>query len=268
MSSDELPIKGDIHWHSAIHWSGEWGGGTTKAARSALEQLYSQGECIIHHKDGARKYYDFAEKYIPKEILSADDPLQSEEEHLKWRVKRRIGAVGLMWNRKSDAFLGIWGLDNDKRNAAFSALTESGEITALEVEGTRGEMYILARDEALLEAAMSGEKLTPRCEIIAPLDVMLWDRKLISSIFAFEYSWEIYTPAEKRKYGCYTLPILCGDGFAGRLEASADTKAKTLYIRNIWYEKGAKITQAQKRAIEKRIERFAKFNGCESVIYL
>lgn len=36
VSSDELPIAGSIHWHSSIHWSGNWQGGT-KAARSVLE---------------------------------------------------------------------------------------------------------------------------------------------------------------------------------------------------------------------------------------
>ncbi len=265
--SDDLPIEGEIRWHSAIHWSGEWHG-KTKAARSALEQLYSQGECIIHHKEGSRKYYDFAEKHLPQEIISAKDPLTSEAEHMKWRVKRRIGALGLMWNRKSDAFLGIWGLENAERSAAFKALEDAGEIIPAEVEGIRGEMYLLRGDEALLERAISEEKLAPRCEFLAPLDPMLWDRKLISSIFGFDYSWEIYTPAEKRKFGYYTLPILIAESFIGRIESSADAKTKTLTVKNIWFEQNVKPTQALKKKIEKHIERFAKFNGCDKVSYL
>ena len=106
--SDELPIAGSIHWHSSIHWSGNWQGGT-KAARSVLEQLYSTGELVIHHKNGTRKYYDLAEKHIPAETLNAPDPIPDGFLHKKWRVLRRIGAVGLMWNRPSDACLyGIW----------------------------------------------------------------------------------------------------------------------------------------------------------------
>ena len=49
VSAEELPIAGKIHWHSSIHWSGNWSG-ESNAARSVLEQLYSTGELIIHHK--------------------------------------------------------------------------------------------------------------------------------------------------------------------------------------------------------------------------
>ena len=49
VNSDDLPIQGNIHWHSSIHWSGNWAG-ETNAARAVLEQLYSTGELVIHHK--------------------------------------------------------------------------------------------------------------------------------------------------------------------------------------------------------------------------
>ena len=58
--SDKLPIEGEIFWHSSMHWSGNWHK-KSAAARSVLEQLYTDGELIIHHKNGSRKYYDLAE---------------------------------------------------------------------------------------------------------------------------------------------------------------------------------------------------------------
>ena len=80
VSSDELPVEGDIHWHSAIHWSGNWNG-STNAARAVLEQLYSTGELVIHHKKGTRKYYDLARRYIAADLLDAPDPVEDEFEH-------------------------------------------------------------------------------------------------------------------------------------------------------------------------------------------
>jgi uncharacterized protein YcaQ len=62
----------------------------------------------------------------------------------------------------------------------------------------------------------------------APLDSLIWDRKLIKALFGFNYTWEIYTPAEKRKYGAYILPILWGERFIGRIEAVNDRKPKSL----------------------------------------
>ena len=30
-------------------------------------------------------------------------------------------------------------------------------------------------------------------ELIAPLDCLMWDRRLIEALFGFAYKWEIYT---------------------------------------------------------------------------
>ena len=61
-------------------------GEKANAARSVLEQMYSDGELVIHHKQGARKYYALAGDHVPAKILDAPDPLPDEFEHLKWRV--------------------------------------------------------------------------------------------------------------------------------------------------------------------------------------
>jgi uncharacterized protein YcaQ len=264
VSSDELPIAGSIHWHSSIHWSGNWQGGT-KAARSVLEQLYSTGELVIHHKNGTRKYYDLAEKHIPAETLNASDPIPDGFLHKKWRVLRRIGAVGLMWNRPSDAWLNIWDLDARDRNEAFRQLADEGRILEISVEGMKDILYCRSEDLPIIETVLQDGKFKPRCELIAPLDCMMWDRKLIRALFGFDYTWEIYTPSDKRKYGYYVLPLLYGESFAGRVEAVVEKRTCTLTVRNIWYEDNAKLTKKLADAVGKCLGRFAKFNGCGTV---
>ena len=261
VNSDTLPVEGQLYWHSMIHWSGQWHG-QTGAARAALEQMYSTGELVIHHKEGARKYYDLAEKYLPPELLNAPDPLPEEIDHLAWRVERRIGAVGLLWNRPSDAWLNLWGLNAARREECFRRLLAEGRIQELSVEGVRCPLYCRAGEEALLERAVSAEALRPRCELLAPLDCLLWDRKLIRELFGFDYTWEIYTPREKRKYGYYVLPLLYGESFIGRVEAVPDRAADALQVRHIWYEDGRKPGRALSAAVEKRLMKFAAFNGC------
>ena len=266
VSSEELPIEGDLYWHSAIHWSGNWHG-KSNAARSVLEQLYSNGELLIHHKKGSRKYYDLAERYISQELLQSPDPIPDEFEHQKWRVLRRIGAVGLLWNRPSDAWLNIWGLKAEQRSEAFRQLLEEGRILAVQAEGLKDTLYCRAEDEELLQEILREEKYTPRCELIAPLDCMMWDRKLIRALFGFDYSWEIYTPADKRKYGFYVLPLIYGEQFVGRVEAVNDTKTQSLLVKNIWYEDGIRQTKKLQAAVTGCLRRFAKFNECENVLY-
>ena len=261
VSSDSLPLEGTVFWHSSMHWSGHWHK-ESPAARSVLEQLYTDGVLLIHHKSGTRKFYDLAEKYLPADLLSAPDPCPDESARLDWRVLRRIGAVGLLWNRRSDAWLGI-SMAAEERDAAFARLEKAGRITPVRVEGLRFPLYVLNTDLPLLESVRSGQAdCKARLEFLAPLDPMLWDRKLIEALFGFQYSWEIYTPASKRKYGYYVLPVLYGDRLVGRIEPKADRKANSLTVQNIWFEPGVRQTKTLSGMIDKAVCRLARFNGC------
>lgn len=270
VSSDTLPIEGTVFWHSSMHWSGHWDK-ESPAARSVLEQLYTDGILLIHHKTGSRKYYDLAGRYLAPELLATPNPCPDESSWICWRVRRRIGAVGLLWNRRSDAWLGIE-MTAEQREAAFSRLEADGAVTAVRVEGLRFPLYMLSTDLPMMEAVISGQAdVKARLEFLAPLDPMLWDRKLIEALWNYRYSWEIYTPVSKRKYGYYVLPILFGDRLIGRIEPRADRKCGTLSVRNIWFEPGVRQTAKVSGLIERAVQRLAEFNGCdcpsESLLY-
>lgn len=267
VSSDTLPIQGKVFWHSSMHWSGNWHG-TSPAARSVLEQLYTDGVLLIHHKSGSRKFYDLADRYFSRDLLDGKNPCPDEMSFREWRIKRRVGAVGLLWNRRSDAFLGI-DMNTEQRDAAFEKLKAKGLIQKAAVEGIRFPVYFLTEDLPLVDAVLTDNiDLTHRLEFLAPLDPMLWDRKLIETIWDYHYSWEIYTPAEKRKFGYYVLPMLYGEKLMGRIEAAADRKQETLVIKNIWYEPGIRQTKKLNAAIDAAIGRLAKFNDCSRIAKL
>jgi hypothetical protein len=264
VSSDQLPVDGEIFWHSSMHWSGNWHK-KSQAARSVLEQLYTDGTLIIHHKNGSRKFYDLAERYLDSSLLAANHPFADEKAELCWRVSRRIGAVGLLWDKNSTAFLGIR-MNAEQRKSVLSELESSGVILPVQVEGIKTPFYCLAEDEPLLQAVLEGlfDKKA-RMEFLAPLDPMLWDKALITALWNFRYSWEIYTPADRRKYGYYTLPILWGEEFIGRIEAAADHKANILHVKNIWLEPGIHRTKKLQTALNRTICRFSEFNDCSAV---
>ena len=261
VSSDTLPIEGTIFWHSSMHWSGHWHQ-ESPAARSVLEQLYTDGVLLIHHKSGSRKFYDLADKYLPAELLNAPNPCGDETAFRDWRVCRRIGAVGMLWNRRSDAWLGI-PMTTEEREASFARLEEAGRILPVQVEGIRFPLYLLRESLPMLEAVLAGgADLKPRLEFLAPLDPMMWDRKLIEALWGYQYSWEIYTPQVKRKYGYYVLPMICGDRFIGRIEPKADRKAGILTVSNIWLEPGVRQTKKLSGMIDSAVQRLARFNEC------
>ena len=262
--SDTLPIEGEIFWHSSMHWSGNWHK-QSQAARSVLEQLYTDGELVIHHKNGSRKYYDIARRHLPEAVLQAENPCKNEEEFLSWRVLRRIGAVGLLWDKNSTALLGI-DLNVEKRKRVLASLAGADRIRPVLVEGLKPLFYYRSEDDAILQSILEGQAdLKPRMSLIAPLDPLLWDKALILSLWDFRYSWEIYTPAEKRRYGYYTLPMLYGDRFVGRLEAVPDRREHVLRVKGLWWEPGVRQTKKLSTALERTLRNFAAFNKCQGI---
>ena len=260
VSSQTLPVEGTVFWHSSMHWSGNWHR-ESPAARSVLEQLYTDGVLHSHHKSGSRKFYDLADRYLSPDLLAAPDPCPDELSWLSWRVRRRIGAVGLLWNRRSDAWLGI-SMTPEQRDAAFDRLEKENAITPVRAEGLRFPLYLLSSDLPLLESVISGSAdCGARLEFLAPLDPMLWDRKLIEALWGYQYSWEIYTPADRRKYGYYVLPILYGDRLIGRIEPKADQKSGTLTVQGLWFEPGIRPTKKITGLIDRSVQRLADFNG-------
>ena len=230
-----------------------------------LEQLYTDGTLVIHHKSGSRKFYDLAQRHLEAALLSAPSPCEDEDAFRRWRILRRIGAVGLLWNKNSPAFLGI-PMNADQRRQAFSALEASGAILPIRIEGSRTLFYYRAEDETLMREVLSGSldrKL--RLEFLAPLDPLLWDKAMIAALWDFSYAWEIYTPADKRKYGAYTLPILWGESFIGRIDMAADRRDRVLRVRKIWYEPGVRLTKTLGNALDRSLNRFARFNECTTV---
>jgi len=255
VSSSDIGFNDTVKWY----WS------DTKLSRAALESLYFRGDLVIHHKKGTKKYYDLAENYISNKILNEPDPYPDELEHMKWRVLRRIAAIGLLWNKPSDAWLNIWGLKSSVRSEIFRQLLADNEIIEICIDNIKDKLYCLKADSGLLETVLQNPKIKERCELLAPLDNMLWDRKLIKLLFDFEYKWEIYKPESQRKYGYYVLPVLYGDRFVGRIEIVNDRNAKCLLVKKIWFEAGVKQTKKLEKLLDICLGRFALFNCCDEV---
>ena len=255
--SKDIGFKEKIDWY----WS------STNLSRAALETLYFRGDLIVHHKKGTIKYYALAKDYIPKELLEAQDPYPEEMDHLRWRVLRRISAVGLLWNKPSDAWIALWNLKAKERNEVFNELQKTHQILEVNVEGCKDKFYCTATDYPIIDVVLAETKFKNRTELIAPLDSMMWDRKLIKELFDFEYKWEIYTPEEQRKYGYYVLPILMGEHFIGRVEVVADSKKKILRVKNIWFEKNVKPTKKIYEDLDRCFKRFMKFHEMMDITY-
>ena len=251
----------DLEFNDTLDWP--WG--PTRVSRAALETLYFCGELIIHHKVNTRKIYDFASRYLPADLLAAPDPNLTQEEYFAWIMLRRIGGIGMLWNRASDAWGGINGLKSAERQAATNRLMGKGKLCEVQVAGIEYPCYLRSADLPVLQASLDNDAALPQAAIIAPLDNLLWDRRFIEALFGFNYRWEVYKPKAQREYGYYVLPVLYGDRFVARFEPGYDKKKGIMTIKNWWWEKDVEVSLEMQSALRVAFEHFFAYLGAECI---
>ena len=86
-------------------------------------------------------------------------------------------------------------------------------------------------------------------------------------LFDFYYRIEIYTPAAKRQYGYYVMPILHGDRLIGRVDPRMDRKTGRLLINAVHLEPGVTLDSRIRPVVVEAIESLAAFLGAEAIDY-
>lgn len=236
----------------------DWAWAPTSAARALLDLMFFTGELIIYDKLGSRKQYDLASRHLDAALLEAEDPNPELTDYHQWGMLRRINAVGILWDKRSEALLGIRDMKTKERLQALAQLESKGKILSFTIEGLDNTFYTTPDILATLPEVM--KRYHRRVHFIAPLDSLIWDRPMIEQLFNFKYKWEVYTPKEQRVYGYYVLPVLFGDQFIGRIEPRFDKKTKTLILHNLWLER--KVDHFEK-PFNDAIDDFMAFLGAE-----
>lgn len=235
-----------IHKHGPInsrsisigsHWvnttvKGNWG--NKHVASVVCEYLLAKGELGIAYKKNRVKYYDTV--YNLNYKLKQEYTCESKEQFLDWYFYRRIHGQGIVREKNNGNWLGCFLSNKEIRTKCIQRLLSQNKIVEVFVEGVKGVCYMSLENSKKFKKKSFDilPELVPQVRFIAPLDNLMWDRQLIHQLFDFSYSWEVYTPAKKRKYGYYVLPLLFGIDLVGRIEFKVENKK--LYIINLWYE--------------------------------
>jgi uncharacterized protein len=213
-------------------------------------------------KKGTQKYFDLTERLLSEKDRNLEEVTQ--EEFLDWYVNRRVTSVGLLWDKKGGAWQGHYLYNNELRKDALQRLVKKEIIREYEVQGIKATFYGNSWFQKSLEEIQMQQQKKSFARFLAPLDNLLWDRKLIQELFDFSYSWEVYTPVIKRQYGYYVLPVLYGDKLVARFEAEPLTTAKCFKMKQWWWENDVMITQELLHALEQELERFASGFGTKN----
>lgn len=223
--------------------------------KHALEYLWLFGEVAIAGRRGFERRYAMAADVIPGDILAR--PV-AREDAVRELVRRAAAAYGVA---TAADLADYWRIANRPAvMAAVSDLVDSGELQPVTVEGWtsagRPAKAWLHRDARIPRRVDAAALLTP-------FDPVVWFRDRAQRLFDFEYRIEIYTPAPKRRYGYYSLPVLVGDDIVGRIDLKADRAASTLLVQSAWWEHGRPADAAVRLAEEVRAA--AHWQSLESI---
>lgn len=239
-----------------------------------LFHLWLTGELMTHSRAGFERRYDLRERVAP----AAHDRAADDAEALAYFGGKWLRALGL--GRVGD-WAGDIGyalhqrVDRAEAGRRLAALTATGEAAVVAVEGVKGDWYLPGEDVPLLQELAEGRipaawaplGATTRDEVVllSPLDNLL-RRERTRLIFGFDYVWEIYKPAPKRRWGAFTMPVLYDDRLVARLDPKLDRRAGVLTIGGFWLEEHAPLDDPGfRRALARGIERFAAFHGAGRV---
>lgn len=226
--------------------------GHTKPSSATLDYLFHIGRLGVYSKNNTQKQYDLIENLIDQKYLE-DSPIHTDEEFIEWYLLRRIASMGLVSLKNGIMWSGHRIQDKQTREQYIKKLVQEGLVTKVHVEGLNEDLY------GLTESLLHQEPVQNTMSFIAPLDNLIWDRKLIKALFDFDYTWEVYTPLSKRKYGYYVLPILYGCDFVGRLEFDMHRNDDALYVKNIWWEDGVSYNKQLQNSLDRAIKQFHRY---------
>jgi len=145
-------------------------------------------------------------------------------------------------------------------------LVREGYLIPVQVEGL-GEkpLYVHKQNSALLEQALQGRLRATHTTILSMFDPLVTDRSRARELFNFDYQIECYTPAPKRIYGYFVLPILHKGKLIGRMDAKAWRKQKRLEVIHLFLEPQVKMTDLLAGEMMKSLKAYAAWQGLETL---
>jgi uncharacterized protein YcaQ len=240
----------------------------------ALYYLWRIGELMTHSRRRFDRLYYFTESIAPPELQHA----ASDDEAEDFFARRALIYSGLgnlrAW-RSNFSYMTRRTVTPDEARQRLDALVQSGHYARVAVDGWKEPGYLYAEDLPLLEA-LQAERIPDAWQpldtttdqevtFLAPLDPVS-ARGRATKLFDFEYIWEVYKPAEQRRWGYYTMPILYGGELVARFDPKLDRPNKTLMVKGFWLERPELGKDAAfAAALARGLARFTRFHGVDKL---
>lgn len=230
-----------------------------KPEKRMLESLFTAGELMIARREGFQRIYDLRERILP----SWDDAqLPSRDEVRRALVLKAVRAMGIS---KAKWAADYFRMDKTSTKLLPARLADEGALVRVAVEGWKEPGYVHPDHVETARSAAAGRGTPVLTTLLSPFDPLVWDRGRASEMFGFDYRIEVYTPAPKRVYGYYVLPILHRGRLVGRLDAKAHRKDGVFEVKALYLEPGVRATERTVAEVTAAIRDCARWHGTPRV---
>ncbi|NJL94927.1 MAG: winged helix-turn-helix domain-containing protein [Anaerolineae bacterium] len=226
-----------------------------KPAKAALEHLFDHGVLMVDRRENFQRYYDLAERVLAGQVF---EPAPDLAAHERWAVLQAARAQGVATLADLADYYRL-----RKKPAAqwVQEWVAAGELLEVRVEGWKPVAYLHRADLPLLEAVQAGAHPPQVTTFLSPFDNLIWYRPRAEALWNFSYRVEMYTPAAKRTYGYYVLPILQRGVLVGRLDPKIERKDGRLIVRALHLEPGQPLTAQLVQDLAGALREFMVFMG-------
>lgn len=224
--------------------------------KTALEYLFEDGVITAVGRQNFQRIYAPVEDVVPQHLRETTIP---EPEARRTLVLAAIRALGVGTLKDIADYFRFRAAPTA---VALRELVDADVVERVTVEGweDRGKPV----DAFTLANPVIPKKAPHVSTILTPFDPVTWNRDRARRLFGFDYTIEIYTPAAKRQFGYYSLPVLMDDALVGRIDLKADRKAKTLIVRSAHWERRRPPDAVERLADV--VRRAAAWRGLTSIV--
>ena len=199
--------------------------GAAKLVKATLQKLFFHGRVLIAQRSNHRRRYDLPERVLPPAVLGQQAAPASDT--VRWLALLKLRQRRLVT------------LKRDELHAIEDV------VQPVSIAGCP-PLYCLRDDAGPLDAcrvAGSGDDGSA-VSLLAPLDPLIYDRRVTAALWNFDYTWEAYTPPVKRVRGHYALPVLVGTEIIGHVNPRADRSQRKLVIASRRIRRGHRVAPA------------------------
>ena len=240
---EDVSSKGPV---ASRDYAGRGSRGTFRSGKDtarALRHLWLTGELMTYGRRGFERLYALCCVVAPVDVQHEVTVDEADD----FFARKALSLLGLATAREwAQRFrhLAFRRSDPEGERRRLNELLKSGAAVRTQIEN--GSLHYLLKDRAKqLETVHSGsipgawrtsgaDTLT-EATFLPPLEFVT-ARGRAGKWFEFDYVWEVYKPASKRRWGYYVMPILHGDQLVGRADLRFDRAARTLIVLHLWLE--------------------------------